>query len=221
MGFVLIYLSSAALLESVSIYLLPGVVIRTLLRSQFGFFLLLLGIPSGLYMLGWRGIDFFFWALSPRLLVVDAQGLRSGKASLLWKDLQSVVRNHDQDRMDFRHSHGKYRLRMHLWSDADHLEEHVTERVISTLLPRVHRQVVAGEEVPFGPLTLSEDGLALKRKLFQWEDIDSIRFQDSDDSGVASRTLFLTANGRVHKIDEEKIVNAPVLLAYLSARLES
>lgn len=220
MGLVLIYLSTAALMESLSIYLVPEAVLRALLRSQFGFFLLLLGIPSGLYMLGWRGIDFFFWALSPRLLVVDAQGLRSGKVSLLWKDLKSVVRNHDQDRMDIRHGHGKYRLRMHLWSDGDHLEAHVTERIISTLLPRVHRQVAAGEEVPFGPLTLSEDGLAYKRKLFQWDDIDSLRFQDSDDSGLASRTLFLTANGRLHKIDEEKIVNAPVLLAYLAARLE-
>ncbi|AGC44606.1 hypothetical protein MYSTI_03294 [Myxococcus stipitatus DSM 14675] len=221
MGLILIYLSSAALLESLSIYLLPHAVLRALLRSQFGFFLLLLGIPSGLYMLGWRGIDFFLWALSPRLLVVDAQGLRSGKTAFSWRDLQSVVRRHDQDRMDLRHRHGKYRLRMHLWSDADHLEEHVTERVISTLLPRVHKQVVAGEEVAFGPLTLSEDGVALKRKLFQWDDIDSIRLQDSDDSGLASRTLFLTANGRLHKVDEEKIVNAPVLLAYLSARLES
>jgi hypothetical protein len=219
MGLVLIYVVLAMLLTPASIHLLPREMVVGMLRSTYGFPTLLLGIPCGIYLMAWRASDFFVWWWSPRSLVVDDRGLRSGSTSLAWGQVRSIVRRHQEDQLVLRHDRGTYRLRLYLWSDPDELEALVTDSVVSELLEEVHHQVSQGEAVPFGPLTLSDAGLTYKRRLIHWDDIDSIRFQDESDTGAETRELILTVNGRRHKLDEAKVVNAPVLLAYLSARL--
>ncbi|NVJ23549.1 hypothetical protein HUW62_20190 [Myxococcus sp. AM011] len=218
-GFILIYVVMAAVLAPLSIHLLPLSMVHALLRSYFGFFILLLGIPCGIYVIGWRASDLFVWLRAPETLTVDSLRLTSGDTTLAWRDVGGIVRQHNHDRLVLRHAGGKYRLRLNLWSDSDELEVEVTDRVVDALLDKVRRQVAAGRSVDFGPLTLSSEGLTHKRQLIRWDDIESIRFQDGHDQGVSTRELVITVNGRFRKIDEEKIVNAPVLLAYLTDRL--
>jgi hypothetical protein len=133
--------------------------------------------------------------------------------------VKSIVEQHPYDRIVLRHRGGTYRLRLGLWSDAEHLRHEVTGHVVSALLDGVSRQVAAGRPVHFGPLILSNAGLTHKGRLMRWEDIDSIRLQDEEDHAVATRELVIVAQGKPRKIDEAKVVNAPVLLAYLSDRL--
>ncbi|WP_254614463.1 DUF6585 family protein [Myxococcus sp. CA056] len=219
-GCILIYVVVAIVLAPMSIHLLPLSMVKDLLRGSFGFILLVLGLPCGIYLIAWRASDLFVWLRSPESLVVDSLRLTSGDTTLAWGNVGSIVRQHNHDRLLLLHRGGKYRLRLNLWSDSDELEAEVTDRVVAALLDKVRRQVASGHSVAFGPLTLSSEGLTHKRQLIRWDDIESIRFQDGHDQGVSTRELIIAAHGRFRKIDEDKIVNAPVLLAYLTDRLE-
>lgn len=219
LGFVLIYVVMAVVLAPTSIRLLPLSMVHDLLRSYFGFIILVAGIPCGIYVIGWRASDLFVWLRAPAELQVDSRGLTAGDTSLAWRDVSSFVRQHNHDRLVLRHGGGTYRLRLNLWSDSDELESVVSERVVATLLEKVRRQVASGGSVAFGPLSLSSEGLTHKRRRIHWNDIESIRLQDDHDQGVSTRTLHILANGKLLKVDEEKIVNAPVLLAFLADRL--
>ncbi|AEI64947.1 hypothetical protein LILAB_15220 [Corallococcus macrosporus] len=210
---------AAAFLSFGSIYLLPRDFIKGLFRAQSAPIALLAGIPCGLYFIFWRASDVFVWLRSPPMLEVDEEGLRAGGTRIAWRNVNSITSVQDDDRLVLRHRGGTYRLRLNLWTDADELHDHVTRHTVNVLLPGVHRQVNAGKAVKFGPLTLSGAGLTHKKKLMRWDDIESIRFQDELDSGVSTRELVIAAQGRPLRIDEARITNAPVLLAYLSQRL--
>ncbi|WP_241759398.1 hypothetical protein [Pyxidicoccus parkwayensis] len=210
---------AAAFLSFGSIYLLPQDFIKGLFRYSSGPLVLLAGIPCGIYFIFWRASDFFAWMFAPPELVVDEEGLRAGDTRIAWRNVNAIITVHNHDRVILRHRGGTYRLRLNLWSDADALFAHVTDHVVEALLGGVHRQVDAGKAVRFGPLTLSGAGLMHKKRLMRWDDIESIRYQNELDEGVSSRELIIAAQGRPLKIDEARIVNAPVLLAYLSQRL--
>lgn len=218
-GFVMIYLVAAALLAPTPLHLLPQGVIESLLRSRFGFSILLLCIPCGIYAIAWRARDIFAWMRAPRSLEVDDEGLRAPNTRIAWRDVSAIVDQHQHDRVVLRHRGGTYRLQLNLWSDAEHLHRAVTRHVVPRLLDRVNHQVAAGQSVQFGPLTLNGEGLTHKGRLMRWEEIESIRLQDEEDDAVATRELVIVAQGKSRKIDEAKVINAPVLLAYLSARL--
>ncbi|WP_244237228.1 hypothetical protein [Corallococcus llansteffanensis] len=219
MGLVFIYGVAAILLAPTSVHLLPRFVVESLLQSAFGYFFLLVGIPCGIYVIGWRASDLFVWTRAPGALTVDDQGLRDGTTRLAWRDVHTLVEQHQEQRVVLHHRDGTYRLRLGLWSDADALHHAVLGHVVPRLLEGVGRQVAAGEPVRFGPLTLSDAGLTHKGQLMRWEDIESIRLQDELDQGAATRELIIVAQGKPRKIDEAKVISAPVLLAYLSARL--
>ncbi|MCY1075822.1 hypothetical protein [Archangium lansingense] len=218
-GFILIYLVVAAFLSFGSIYLLPRSFIEGLFRYRSAPFILLLGIPCGIYFIAWRASDLFAWLVAPPKLEVDEEGLRAGDTRIAWRNVSAIVTVQNHDRLVLHHRGGTYRLRLNLWSDAEALYGHVTDHVVEALLQGVQRQVEAGKVVKFGPLTLSGAGLTHKKRLMRWDDIENIRFQDEFDDGVSTRELIITAQGRPLKIDEARIVNAPVLLAYLSQRL--
>ena|GEM_PF-483653 len=218
-GFLLIYVVAAAFLSFGSIYLLPRDFIKGLFRYHAAPIMLLAGIPCGLYFIFWRASDFFVWLRSPRTLMVDEEGLRAGNTRIAWRNVSTIISVQNDDRLVLRHRGGTYRLRLNLWSDAEALYDHVTSHVVEVLLQGVHRQVNAGKTVKFGPLALSGAGLTHKKRLMPWDDIENIRFQDEVDSGVSTRELIIVADGRQLKIDEARIDNAPVLLAYLSQRL--
>ncbi|RYZ40002.1 MAG: hypothetical protein EOO71_17860 [Myxococcaceae bacterium] len=218
-GLVLSYLVAATLLAPAGIRLLPLDMVMGLLRSRMGFFLLLFGLPCGIYLIGWRASDLFVWMRAPHSLSLDDQGLRAGAVRIAWRDVESVLEVQNHDRVVLRHRGGTYRLRLNLWSDAEALHQQVMEHVVPELLARVSREVAQGQPVRFGPLTLDDAGLTHKGRLMRWEEIESIRVQDEFDTGVSTRELVIVAQGRPRKIDEAKIPNAPVLLAYLSDRL--
>ncbi|TSC34173.1 hypothetical protein FOF48_03800 [Corallococcus sp. Z5C101001] len=218
-GGVLIYVVAAAFLAPTSVRLLPLEVIQALFHDRFGPFILLFGAPCGIYLIGWRADDLFVWMVAPRALTLDDEGLRDGDTRVRWRDVREIVEQPAHDRVVLRHAGGRYRLRLGLWGDSEELHQEVQGQVVSRLLERVHLQVAAGQEVRFGPLTLGDAGLTHKGRLLTWEDIESIRLQDEVDHGVAARELVIVAQGRTRKFDTSKIVNAPVLLAYLSDRL--
>ncbi|MFP2899763.1 hypothetical protein [Corallococcus sp. 4LFB] len=218
-GLALLYVEAAALLDPLGVPLLPHRMIQDVLRSPFGFSLLLLGIPCCIYVLGWRAGDLFAWLRAPHALTVDEDGLRAGTPRIRWRDVREIVEQHAHDRLILRHAGGTLRLRLDLWSDAGALREAVLGQVVSRLLERVSLQVSAGQPVRFGPLTLGDAGLTHRGRLWRWDDIESIRLQDEVDLGFASRELIIVAQGRTRKFDEAKVINAPVLLAYLSDRL--
>ncbi|RKH76464.1 hypothetical protein D7Y21_38825 [Corallococcus sp. AB045] len=157
--------------------------------------------------------------MAPPTLTVDDEGLRAAGMRIRWRDVREISEQHANDRLILRHTGGTLRLRLDLWSDPDVLHEAVLEQVVSRLLERVNHQVSAGKPVRFGPLVLGEAGLIHRGKLWRWDDIESIRLQDEVDQGYASRDLVIVAQGRTRKFDEAKVINAPVLLAYLSGRL--
>ncbi|WNZ61071.1 hypothetical protein QEG98_34975 [Myxococcus sp. MxC21-1] len=218
-GFALIYVVAAAFLSFGKIYLLPQDFIKGLLRYNAAPIVLLAGIPCGLYFIFWRASDLFAWLAAPPKLVVDEESLRAGDTRIAWRNVSAIITVQNHDRLVLRHRGGSYRLRLNLWSDADELYAHVTDHVVDALIDGVHRQVNAGKAVQFGPLTLSGAGLTHKKRLMRWDDIESIRFQDEFGDGVSTRELIIAAQGKPLKIDEARIVNAPVLLAYLSQRL--
>ncbi|RKG85001.1 DUF6585 family protein [Corallococcus terminator] len=218
-GLVLSYLVVAALLAPAGVHLLPLDMVMGLLRSNMGFFILLFGLPCGIYLIGWRASDLFVWMRAPHSLSLDDQGLRAGDVRIAWRDVESVLEIQNHDRIVLRHRGGSYKLRLNLWSDAEALHQGVMEHVVPELLERVSREVAEGQAVRFGPLTLDDAGLTHKGRLLRWEDIESIRVQDEFDTGVSTRELVIVAQGKPRKIDEAKIPNAPVLLAYLSDRL--
>ncbi|AKQ63731.1 hypothetical protein A176_000643 [Myxococcus hansupus] len=218
-GGVLIYLVLAAFLSFGGIYLLPADFIKGMFRSHFGPVFMLLGVPCGLYFIFWRASDFIAWMLAPKVLEVGSEGLRAGTTRIAWRNVSAITPVKNHDRLVLKHRGGTYRLRLNLWDDADSLYEYVTDHVVEVLLTGVHRQVAAGKQVPFGPLSLSNAGLTHKKRLMRWDDIENIRFQDEFDQGVSTRELIITADGRSIKVDEARIVNAPVLLAFLSQRL--
>ncbi|WP_375743571.1 hypothetical protein NR800_36585 [Corallococcus interemptor] len=218
-GLALLYVEAAALLEPLGVPLLPRPWVQDVLRSGFGFSLLLVGIPCCIWVLGWRANDLFVWLMAPHTLTVDDEGLRVGGTRIRWRDVREITEVYADDRVILRHAGGTLRLRLYLWSDPDVLHEVVLEQVVSRLLARVSHQVSAGKPVRFGPLVLSDVGLIHRRKLWRWDDIESIRLQDEVDQGHASRELIIVAQGRPRKFDEAKVINAPVLLAYLSDRL--
>ncbi|QQR43523.1 hypothetical protein JKA73_31575 [Myxococcus xanthus] len=220
-GFALIYVVAAAFLSFGKIYLLPQDFIKGLLRYNSAPIVLLAGIPCGLYFIFWRGSDLFAWLAAPPKLVVDGESLRAGDTRIAWRNVSAIITVQNHDRLILRHRGGTYRLRLNLWSDADELYAHVTDHVVDALIDGVHRQVNAGKTVQFGPLSLSGAGLTHKKRLMRWDDIESIRFQDEFGDGVSTRELIIAAQGKPLKIDEARIVNAPVLLAYLSQRLAS
>ncbi|RKH67365.1 hypothetical protein D7W81_14015 [Corallococcus aberystwythensis] len=218
-GLALLYIEAAALLDPLGVPLLPHQMVQDVLRSPFGFSLLLLGIPCCIYVLGWRASDLFAWLRAPRTLTVDDSGLSADGTRIRWRDVREIVEQHAHDRVLLRHAGGTLRLRLDLWSDAEALHAVVLEQVVSRLLERVNLQVSAGQPVRFGPLTLGDAGLTHRGRLWRWDDIESIRLQDEVDQGFASRELIIVAQGRTRKFDEAKVINAPVLLAYLSDRL--
>ncbi|WP_141592526.1 DUF6585 family protein [Myxococcus sp. AB056] len=220
-GFALIYVVAAAFLSFGKIYLLPQDFIKGILRYDSAPIVLLAGVPCGLYFIFWRASDVFAWLAAPPKLVVDEECLRAGDTRIAWRNVSAIITEQNHDRLVLRHRGGTYRLRLNLWSDADELYAHVADHVVDALIDGVHRQVNAGKAVQFGPLTLSDAGLTHKKRLMRWDDIESIRFQDEFDSGVSTRELVIAAQGKPLKIDEARIVNAPVLLAYLSQRLAS
>ncbi|WP_141621842.1 DUF6585 family protein [Myxococcus sp. AB036A] len=220
-GFALIYVVAAAFLSFGKIYLLPQDFIKGLLRYNSAPIVLLAGVPCGLYFIFWRASDLFAWLAAPPKLVVDEECLRAGDTRIAWRNVSAIITEQNHDRLVLRHRGGTYRLRLNLWSDADELYAHVADHVVDALIGGVHRQVNAGKAVQFGPLTLSDAGLTHKKRLMRWDDIESIRFQDEFGDGVSTRELIIAAQGKPLKIDEARIVNAPVLLAYLSQRLAS
>jgi hypothetical protein len=218
-GLALLYVEAAALLEPLGVPLLPHGMVQDVLRSGYGFSLLLLGIPCCIWVLGWRARDLFAWLWAPHTLTVDDDGLRADATRIRWRDVREIIEQHADDRIILRHTGGTLRLRLDLWSDPDVLHEAVVGQVVSRLLERVSHQVSAGKPVRFGPLVLGDAGLIHRGKLWRWDDIESIRLQDEVDQGYASRELVIVAQGRSRKFDEAKVTNAPVLLAYLSGRL--
>ncbi|MGE6757838.1 DUF6585 family protein [Corallococcus interemptor] len=218
-GLALLYVEAAALLDPLGVPLLPHRWVQDVLRSGFGFSLLLAGIPYCIWILGWRANDLFAWLMAPHTLTVDDEGLRADATRIRWRDVREIVEQTSDDHVLLRHTGGALKLRLYLWSDPDVLHEAVLEQVVSRLLERVNHQVSAGKPVRFGPLVLSDAGLIHRKKLWRWGDIESIRLQDEVDQGHASRELVIVAQGRPRKFDEAKVINAPVLLAYLSGRL--
>ncbi|MCP3102413.1 hypothetical protein LZ198_26425 [Myxococcus sp. K15C18031901] len=218
-GVTLIHLVVSVLLAPAGIYLMPRGFIVAFLRFHAAPVILLLGIPCGIYLLAWRASDMFAWMVSPRVLEWDVSGFQVGRTRIAWRDITEIVEQYNHDRVVLRHRSGAYKLRLNMWRDSERLHEVVLERVVPPMLRRVSAEVAAGEAPTFGPLTLSSEGLTYKRKLMRWEDIESIRLQNEHDQGVATRELIIDAGGKIRKIDESKIVNAPVLLAYLSDRL--
>jgi hypothetical protein len=218
-GLLLAYIEAAALLAPLGVPLLPGAWIRDILRQHLGFVLLLAGIPLALYVLVWRAADLFDWLRSPRSLTVDAEGLSADARRIRWRDVHEFTEDSARDLLVLRHTGGTLRVWLSLWTDAGALHESLHEHAVAKLLPRVSQRVASGEAVRFGPLTLGSAGLTHRGQLMRWDDIESIRFQDEVDTGVASRELIIVAGGRTRKFDEAKVLNAPVLLAYLSDRL--
>ncbi|MCE9667085.1 hypothetical protein LY474_04585 [Myxococcus stipitatus] len=218
-GLVLVYLVVAVCLAPAGIYLVSRGFVTAFLRYHAAPVILLLGGPCGIYLMVWRASDVFAWMLSPRVLEWDVTGFQVGDTRVAWRDITEIVEQYNLDRVVLRHRSGKYKLRLNLWRDSERLHEVVWERVVPPLLRRVEEEVAAGEEVAFGPVRLSSEGLTYKRRLMRWEDIENIRVQNEHDQGVSSREVIIDADGKTQKIDESKLVNAPVLLAYLSGRL--
>ncbi|WP_237726580.1 hypothetical protein [Corallococcus coralloides] len=218
-GLALLYVEAAALLDPLGVPLLPHQVVQDVLRSGFGFYLLLLCVPYCIWILGWRANDLYAWLMAPHTLTVDDEALRADGMRIRWRDVREIIEQHADDRLILRHTGGTLRLRLYLWSDPDVLHEAVLEQVVSRLLARVSHQVSEGKPVRFGPLVLGDAGLIHRGKLWRWGDIESIRLQDEVEQGQTSRDLVIVAQGRTRKFDEAKVINSPVLLAYLSDRL--
>lgn len=120
-GLALLYVEAAALLDPLGVPLLPHSVVQDVLRSGFGFSLLLLGIPCCLWGLGWRARDLFAWLLAPHTLTVEAEGLRADATWIRWRDVREIVEQRAHDRLILRHAGGTLRLRLDLrtrWTRA-------------------------------------------------------------------------------------------------------
>lgn len=202
------------------VHLLPYLVTPDFVHFKGAFFILLLAVGAALYLVGWKGSDFFAWWVTPRLLTVGSRGLQVGERSLAFADVTRFRRRHGRNHLLFTGTDGRtLRVRLDLWERAPVLLAEVEEAIGEVMRHGIERRVHAGETVSFGALSLHAEGLVHQGQLIAWSSIDSVRTQCDEDGVAADEHLVIVALGRTRRIDRSKIDNEPVLLACLLQRL--
>ena len=221
-GLAAIYVFCAMMLVPAKIYILPYLITPDFVRYKGAFFVLVLAIPAAIYLICWKGSDFFAWWRTPQTLTVDAQGLQAGTKIVAFADVTRLRHRHNRNHLLLTTRNGKtQRLRLDLWDDASALVAEVEDAVSEVLRHDVERRLHEGDTVAFGALELNAEGLLHKGQLIAWSSIDTIRTQSDAEDMDVDEHLVIVANGKTRKIDRSKIDNEPVLLACLMQRLPS
>ena len=221
-GLAAIYVFCAMVLVPARIYILPYLITPDFVRYKGAFFVLVLAIPAAIYLIGWKGSDFFAWLRTPQVLTLGAHGLQLGATTVAFADVTRLRHRHNRNHLLLTTRDGKtLRLRLDLWDDAHALVAEVEEAVGEALRHDVERRLHAGDTVLFGALALNAEGLVHKGQLIAWSSIDTIRTQSDAEAMDVDEHLVIVANGRTRKIDRSKIENEPVLMVCLMQRLPS
>lgn len=219
-GLAAIYVFCAMMLVPVKVYILPYLITPDFIRYRGAIVVLFLAIPSAIYLICWKGSDFFAWLRTPQQLTVGDRGLQLGERTLAFAEVTRIRHRHNRNHVLLTGGDGKtLRLRLALWDDAAGLLAEVEEAVGEVMAHDVERRLHAGETVKFGALGLQAEGLMHKGQLIAWSSIDTIRTQSDEDGMDADEHLVIVANGKTRKIDRSRIDNEPVLLACLMQRL--
>ncbi|WP_260397211.1 hypothetical protein [Variovorax sp. KBW07] len=221
-GLAAIYLFCAMMLVPAKIYILPYLITPDIVRYKATLFVLVLAIPAAIYLICWKGSDFFAWLRAPEVLTVGAHGLQMGKNIVAFADVTRLRHRHNRNHLLLTTRNGNtLRLRLDLWDNAHALLAEVEEAVGEVLRHDVERRVHSGETVAFGALGLNAEGLVHKGQLIAWSNIDTIRTQSDEEGMDVDEHLVIVANGKTRKIDRSKIDNEPVLMVCLMQRLPS
>ncbi|SEJ09107.1 MULTISPECIES: hypothetical protein [unclassified Variovorax] len=219
-GLAAIYVFCAMMLVPVKVYILPYLITPDFIRYKGAIVVLFLAIPCAIYLICWKGSDFFAWLRTPQQLTVGDRGLQLGERTLAFAEVTRIRHRHNRNHVLLTGRDGKtLRLRLDLWDNAGDLLCEVEEAVGEVMAHDVERRLHAGETVKFGALGLQAEGLMHKGQLIAWSSIDTIRTQSDEDGMEADEHLVIVANGKTRKIDRSKIDNEPVLLACLMQRL--
>ncbi len=221
-GLAAIYVFCAMMLVPAKIYILPYLITPDIVRYKATLFVLVLAIPSAIYLICWKGSDFFAWWRTPEMLTVGEHGLQLGTHTVAFADVTRLRHRHNRNHLLITTRNGKtLRLRLDLWDHAEVLVAEVEEAVAEVLRHDVERRVHAGDTVAFGVLGLTAEGLMHKGQLIAWSSIDTIRTQSDAEGMDTDEHLVIVANGKTRKIDRSKIDNEPVLMTCLMQRLPS
>lgn len=221
-GLAAIYVFCAMVLVPAKIYILPYLITPDFVRYKGAFFVLVLAIPAAIYLICWKGSDFFAWLRTPQVLTLTAHGLQLGTQTVAFADVTRLRHRHNRNHLLLTTRDGQtLRLRLDLWGDPYALVAEVEEAVGEVLRHDVERRLHAGDTVPFGALALNAEGLVHKGQLIAWSSIDTIRTQSDAEAMDVDEHLLIVANGKTRKIDRSKIDNEPVLMSCLMQRLPS
>jgi hypothetical protein len=219
-GLAAIYVFCAMMLVPAKVYILPYLVTPDFIHYKGAFFILVLAIPAAIYLICWKGSDFFAWWGTPREMTVGSRGLQVGERQLAFGEVTRFRHRHNRNHLLLTAADGRtLRLRLELWDRAPLLVAEVEEAIGDAMKSDVERRVHAGETVSFGALSLHAEGLVHKGQLLAWSSIDTIRTQSDEDGMEVDEHLVIVAGGKTRKIDRSKIDNEPVLLACLLQRL--
>lgn len=219
-GLAAIYVFCAMMLVPIKIYILPYLITPDFIRYKGAIVVLFLAIPAAIYLICWKGSDFFAWLRTPGQLTVGEHGLQLGERTLAFADVTRFRHKHNRNHVLLSTRDGKtLRLRLDLWDQAHALLAEVEEAVGDTMAHDVERRLHAGETVKFGALGLQAEGLVHKGQLIAWSSIDTIRTQSDEDGMDVDEHLVIVAGGKTRKIDRSKLDNEPVLMACLMQRL--
>jgi hypothetical protein len=207
-GLAAIYVFCAMMLVPIKVYILPYLITPDFIRHRGAIVVLFLAIPAAIYLICWKGSDFFAWLRTPEQLTVGEHGLQLGERTLAFADVTRFRHRHNRNHVLLSTRDGRtLRLRLALWDEPDVLLAEVEEAVGDVMTNDVERRLHAGETVKFGVLGLQAEGLVHKGQLIAWSSID------------VDEHLVIVANGKSRKIDRSRIDNEPVLLACLMQRL--
>ena len=219
-GLAAIYVFCAMMLVPIKVYILPYLITPDFIRYKGAIVVLFLAIPAAIYLICWKGSDFFAWLRTPETLTVGEHGLQLGERTLAFADVTRFRHRHNRNHVLLTTRDGKtLRLRLDLWDQPDALLGEVEEAVGDTMSHDVERRLHAGETVKFGALGLQAEGLVHKGQLIAWSSIDTIRTQSDEEGMDVDEHLVIVASGKTRKIDRSKIDNEPVLMACLMQRL--
>lgn len=219
-GLAALYLFAAMVLVPAKIFLLPSIVTADYVRYKGAALILIVAVPAAIYLICWKGSDFFAYFFAPAEIDLAEHGLSIGPVHIAFSDITRLRHRHARNHVLLALRDGRtVRLRLALWADADELLAQIDEAVSDALWQEADRRVQAGETVPFGALGLNAQGLVHKGQLLAWSHIDTIRTQSDAEGMDTDETLVIVADGKTRKIDRSKIDNEPVLMACLARRL--
>ncbi|WP_285412264.1 hypothetical protein [Variovorax sp. efr-133-TYG-130] len=219
-GVAVAYALCAVMLMPARIFILPFLSDGEPVSDEGMLFLASMAVPAGLYLMVWRGGDFFAWWRTPPVLTLGAHGLQLGRRTVAFADVTRLRHRHGRDHMLITTRSGKTtRLRLGLWDHAAALRAEVEEAIGKVLRGDVERRMHAGDTVDFGALAMNAEGLVHEGQLIAWSSIDTVHTQSETDGVLVDEHLVIIANGRTRRIDRSKIENEPVLLACLMQRL--